>query len=479
MKKKISIRTRVFLEIGAIIAVCLIVLSLVNSKMLENVYLWNAERELKSIAQKIEDITDNSYRSQISALEVSKSVSVDLYDSSDNYIYEGSGAFISGKKLLVISRTEFDDGSYLNILSEEGSSTQYILFGKDFENGYHVEVTSQKDPIQENASIATFVTTVLTMAALCFVLVFISLYVRRFTKPLIKMSEVTAKMSNLDFSEKLSVNRNDEIGALAGNINTLSTSLDTALTELKTTNEQLAQDIEKERTLDNMRKEFTSSASHELKTPIAIIRGYAEGLKMTLPEEDVSSHEYCDIIMNEADKMNALVLNLLEMSLYSSGANKPNKDEFSLNEFIKKFMKKTKPIFAEKEINASFEENDDCRVFGDEKQLENVLSNLISNACSHTKDDKIIRVTTELSGEKAVVNVYNSNSHIDDRDKDNIFSSFYRADKAHSRAEGRFGLGLSIVKSIMDLHGCNCGFKNEENGVTFWFEIEKYDANKN
>lgn len=473
MKKKLGIRARVFLEIGAIITACILILTFLNSRILESVYLWNAERELRSISQKTESISDGSYQAELSDYEASLGVSIYLYDKDDNYLYESRSPFISGKRLWVIKRTENSDGSYFSILSEEGSQTQYILYGKDFDDGKHIEITSQKDPIQENAALATRVTTTVSIAALLFSLVFISLYAKRFTKPLIKMSEVTEKMSGLDFSEKLDIKRNDEIGALSQNINKLSASLDTALTELKTTNESLKEDILREQAIDKMQKEFTSSASHELKTPIAIIRGYAEALSCTL-SENPEALEYCDIIINEADKMNSLVLNMLEASLYSSGVNKPQKVCFSLNGFISSFMKRNEPIFKEKGINAVCELSCDCLVFGDEKQLETVLSNLVSNACSHASGEKLLKVSADTSKEKAVVSVYNSGSFVDDRDKDNIFKSFYRADKAHSRKEGHFGLGLAIVKSITELHGTQCGFKNEEDGVTFFFEIEKY-----
>lgn len=473
MKKKLGIRFRVFLEVGAIFVVSLIALIVVNSQLLDNVYLWNEELSLKQMAQEAEEHIGD-YQSLLREFEVKNGVSIDLYDNNDNYVYEGSGRFVSGNKLIVVSRAENEDGSYFNILQEENSSTQYILYGKDFSNGYHIEITSQKDVIQENASIATRVTTLIAVVAMLLALIYISGYAKRFTKPIIKITETANKMSNLDFSQKCEINSKDEIGILADSINKLSASLDTALTELKTTNEQLVSDIEKERKLEKMRQDFVSSASHELKTPIAIIRGYAEGLKINVSEEDTAMQEYCDIIMNEADKMNSLVLSLLEASLYSSGMKTLNKEDFELNEFIKEYMKAAKPIFEEKEINAKFiDPETKLMVFADKSQIERVLSNYISNACSHTKNEKEIIVSVEDSGEKYKVSVYNSGSFIDDKDKDNIFNSFYRADKAHSRKEGRFGLGLSIVKSIMDMHKCECGFTNKENGVEFWFQVEK------
>ena len=272
----------------------------------------------------------------------------------------------------------------------------------------------------------------IAVVALVLALLYISVYSKRFTKPIIKITDAANKMSNLDFSQKCEINRKDEIGVLADSINKLSSSLDTALTELKTTNEQLVSDIEKERKLEKMRQDFVSSASHELKTPIAIIRGYAEGLKINVDEENTAMQEYCDIIMNEADKMNSLVLSLLEASLYSSGMKTLNKEEFELNEFISEYMKAAKPIFEEKGINAEFIETESAlMVFADKSQIERVLSNYISNACSHTKNEKEIIVSVEDSGEKYKVSVYNSGSFIDDKDKDNIFKIIFLINIQH------------------------------------------------
>lgn len=469
-RRKMGIRTRVFLEIGAIIAVCLIGISIVNSRLVESVYIWNVERSLRSMADDAEKAGEEYY-ALLQEYENTQDVSIDLYDNTDNYLYEGNSKFISGSKLNIVSRSENDDGSYFNVVAAEGSTTQYIVYGKDFLNGYHIEITVQKDPIQENASIATRVTTMLTVCALLLGLVFISGYSKRFTKPLIEMSRVTARLANLDFSEKCNVTRNDEIGALADNINSVSDSLNNALSELREKNTQLMEDIEKERRIEKMRSDFISSASHELKTPIAVIRGYAEGLKMNIDRENDSAAEYCDIIMHEADRMNVLVLNMLEQSLYSSGAKSPDMKEFSVNRFIEDFLKTAAPIFEEKGVNAVYEKAEDLQAFADESQMTTVLSNIVLNACSHASGEKLIKITAEKNDSEIKISVFNTGSRVDDKDKEGIFTAFYRADKAHSRAEGRFGLGLAIVKSITDNHNCKCGFENKEDGITFWFTM--------
>ena len=468
--KKMGIRAKFFLQVGAIIAVCLIGISVVNSQLLEKVYIWNVERSLRSMAQQTEQNIDD-YSVLLSEFEREQGVSIDLYDAQDNYLYEGSGYFVSGNKLNIVSRKENADGSYFNVVSEEGSTTQYILYGKAFKNGFYIEITAKKDPIQENASIATRVTTSITVLTLVIALVFIFDYSRRFTKPLIQMNEVMENIANLDFSTRTNISRNDEIGTLANNINTVSDSLDSALTELREKNAKLQEDIERERRIEKMRQEFVSSASHELKTPIAIIRGYAEGLKMNTEGEDSSVSEYCDIIMRESDKMNELVLNMLEQSLYSSGTKMPEEEYFNISEYVSEFIKSATPIFEDKGVTVECDVAD-FTVYADKKQMTTVLSNIVLNACSHAKNEKIIKISNEKIHNRVKINVFNTGSEISDKDAENIFTSFYRADKAHSRKEGRFGLGLSIVKSIVDNHRCECGFENKENGVEFWFTMK-------
>lgn len=469
-KRKLGIRARLFLEVGAILGACLIAVMFFNSQLLEKVYIWNVERSLQTIAEAAES-AGSGYYYVLSEYERTEGVSIDLYDQTDNMLYEGAGSFISGNKINIISRKENDDGSYFNVVAADGSASQYILYGKDFQNGYHIEIFTEKNPIEENASLAVGVTTAITVLALGLALIFIFDYSRRFTRPFIQMNEVMEKIANLDFSERTMIERNDEIGTLAGNINKVADSLDDALTELREKNDQLLEDIERERQLERMRQEFVSAASHELKTPIAIVRGYAEGLKMNTSEDDEFSKEYCEVIMKEADKMNDLVINMLEQSMYSSGVKAPEKEVFSADEYIRDFLKTIVHITEEKGITVKYD-GTDAMVNGDIRQMTRVLSNIVLNACSHVKGDNIIEITVDKGEEYTRINVFNTGSFIEDKDKDSIFTSFYRADKAHSRKEGRFGLGLSIVKSIIDNHGCECGFENQEDGVTFWFTVK-------
>jgi signal transduction histidine kinase len=193
---------------------------------------------------------------------------------------------------------------------------------------------------------------------------------------------------------------------------------------------------------------------------------------MNISDKDEGLTEYCDTIINEADKMNELVINMLEQSLYSTGTKQPEKEVFDIKEYIEDFLQTANPIFKEKGITVKCYAQE-IPVYGDKNQMTTVLSNIVLNACSHAQGEKIVEISTESDGQYVKVKVFNTGSFVDDKDKDSIFTSFYRADKAHSRKEGRFGLGLSIVKTIVTNHGCDCGFENEENGVTFWFTVEE------
>ena len=245
-----------------------------------------------------------------------------------------------------------------------------------------------------------------------------------------------------------------------------------SLTDLKEKNEQLVQDIQKEQQLDKIRNEFISNASHELKTPISIIQGYAEGLKIGIAEGE-NAEEYCDIIIEESEKMNTLVLKLLEISQYESGFYKLQKSRFNISYAVESLLKPRVKLLKEDGITLCLNINPDYIGYGDVSKIDTVINNYVSNAVSHVSGDKLIIVNCQPVGKKYRVSVFNSGDNIKNEDIDKIWMSFYRADKSHSRAAGRFGLGLSFVKSIQEMHSNDYGIINRENGVEFWFDISK------
>lgn len=474
-RKGMSIRFKMFFELSAIILAAVIIILIISTSYMGDIYLYNEKQELVNTAEHIDslDILSGIYFGTVSTLEIENNISIDIYDSDGAplYLSNQSIAEISGNTT-IIEQEHLNDGSLIEIYENNGK--QYILLKRSLSFGGEVEIYSFKGNVDSNAFVALMLTWGSVILILFASLILVYIYTSRFTKPLIRMSEVTEKMSNMDFSEKCESKTNDEIGALSESINNLSTSLDITLNDLNEKNRQLSDDIEKKQTLEQLRKEFISSISHELKTPIAIIKGYAEGAQLMLEAEDINgAKEYCDIIAKESDRMNGLVFELLELSRYELGDSRLDLEEFELKAFIDDFITSEKIVFEEKGISYSCDIENGVFCQGDIVKLTMVLNNYVSNAISHISGEKQIHISMLDKGDFIRINVFNSGEHINDEDIEKIWKSFYRADKSRSRKEGRYGLGLSIVSAIQNLHETEYGVENTDGGVIFWFDIKK------
>ena len=330
-------------------------------------------------------------------------------------------------------RREFADGSYFETQVLERQNAQYIVYVRPMSFGGTVEMFSRKSTIDDNANAAIAVTTGTGIAALTLALFAVYFYSKRFTKPLIEMRNVTKNIAETDFSHKCTAETRDEIGELAGSINQLSASLEATLADLSEKNRKLQSDIAHEQRVDKMRKDFISNVSHELKTPISIVQGYAEGAKLLCESgNNAKAEEYCDIIVSEAEKMNALVLQLLELSQYESGSMQIRREAFDFAALCADYARANALKFSEKGI--AFEANvpSPCMCFADRVKIQMVLNNYLSNAVSHAAGEKKITLQAEKSGDFWHITVFNTGEPIADEDIGKIWDSFYRADKSHS-----------------------------------------------
>jgi signal transduction histidine kinase len=288
------------------------------------------------------------------------------------------------------------------------------------------------------------------------------------------MSKISQEMSELNFNVKSDVNSKDELGVLSHNLNDMSYKLQQTIEELKEANKKLKKDIEHKEEVDKMRKEFISNVSHELKTPIALIQGYAEGLEECVNDDAESREFYCSVIADEASKMNKMVKELLSLNQLEYGDNILEIDEFSLNMVVKGVISRINYMSQQKNVNIRFIADKDYTIFADEFKIEEVITNYVTNALNHVDDNRVVEVSIkETSDNKIRLSVYNSGENIPNEDLENIWIKFYKVDKARTRAYGGSGIGLSIVKAITDAHGGKCGVINKEHGVEFWFEISK------
>lgn len=302
-------------------------------------------------------------------------------------------------------------------------------------------------------------------------------YSYRFTNPILQMTQVTKELANLHFDTRVDIKTQDELGDLGNSINKMSDQLEISIKDLQSANEKLAADIELKTNIDTMRKEFIANASHELKTPISLIIGYSEAMRLPgLKPEEV--HEYLDIIDDEANKMNKLVMNLLKISQLESGFQQLALEDFSIRDLVEE----TTRLFALKitEKGAILQTDvEDVFIHSDYDSLQTVLTNFLSNALNHVEGERNIRIQSTRREEGTIrITIFNSGKHIPDDSLSRIWESFYKVDKARTRAYGGQGLGLSIVRSSLENLGCRYGVNNVENGVEFFFEVEPISSKK-
>jgi signal transduction histidine kinase len=279
-------------------------------------------------------------------------------------------------------------------------------------------------------------------------------------------------MSDLNFEVKYNVKSKDEIGELGSSINVLSDKLKTTITELKQANNELLKDIQQKTEIDEMRKEFLSNVSHELKTPISLIQGYAEGLKENINEDEENRDFYCEVIMDEANKMNQMVKKLLSLNELEFGNSQVNFARFDIVAIIRSVLDATEILFKQKEVILHFELTEPVYVYADEYLVEQVVTNYISNALNHVEGQKIIEIKLIPRDNSIRVAVFNTGENIPEEDIEKIWIKFYKVDKARTREYGGSGIGLSIVKAIMDSFNKECGVINRPIGVEFWFELD-------
>lgn len=351
--------------------------------------------------------------------------------------------------------------------------SEYLVLVGVLENGDMILMRTAVESIRESAAISNRFLLFAGAAAIISSLLVAFFTTRHITKPLQQLTDISKRMVDLDFNAKYKSNRSNsyEVEELGNHINRLSENLERTISELKTANVELQDDIEKKIQIDEMRKEFLSNVSHELKTPLALIQGYAEGLQECINDEAESREFYCDVIIDEADKMNRMVKKLLTLNQLEFGNDQVVMERFNMTELITGVANSTKILREQKNIRLELENPEEAWVWGDEFKVEEVITNYMSNAINHADGEKVIRVFYTCSEDKLRVSVFNTGQPIPEEDLDKIWVKFYKVDKARTREYGGSGIGLSIVKAIMDSLHQQCGVINHEDGVEFWMEL--------
>ena len=308
--------------------------------------------------------------------------------------------------------------------------------------------------------------------------VIVSYVSRKFGDPISELTGIAKKMANLDFSHKYRItDADDEINNLGKSINAMSDKLERTIKQLRTTNIELEKDIEEKSKIDEMRKSFISDVSHELKTPIALIQGYSEGLLENVNTDEESRKFYAEVILDETNKMDKLVKQLLELMKLEYGKREFQDKKFNLVELEKEVVRKSQVMLEEKQIEIQFKTPEEINVFADDFYIEQVISNYITNAIKHIKEvkgKKYIKIenVVDIEKNKVRVKVFNTGDNIAEENIARIWNRFFKVDESRNREEGGTGIGLSFVKAVMNNYGNVYGVINQENGVEFYLELD-------
>lgn len=485
------IRIKLFATILAVLVLFFVLITVFSTPVLFRVFSFQTYRSLRDTADEINSCVPSSvtYYFDLYSIAANNNIDFEMINADGTVAYTskyggsayGSDRFASsGSTDSEYSKLKNSDnyqhiGDYDNfkIMKKAVTNTEYFVYSGTVDTGETLYLYSEVADVENIVVVAGNVYSFISISLIILMSALYYLLVAKFTKPLVEMNDITKDMAAMNFERKCGNYGNDEIGELGASINTLSTTLDATLMDLKDKNGQLEKDIERRHALDNARKSFINNVSHELKTPIAIISGYAEGLCEGISSDPEVIKEYCQIIHDESQKMNELVVELLELSKLESGAQPFNPGYFDIGAKVSSLLNHLSLLFEQNKITVINYVPPELICYAQEDKIEIVLKNYITNAVSHCSGENRIEIRLREHDGLYEIGVFNTGEHISKLDLPEIWDSFYRADKAHGRSENRFGLGLSIVKSIMTNHGRNYGVENVKNGVVFTFEVSK------
>lgn len=361
----------------------------------------------------------------------------------------------------------------IHIASDQRTQTEYVEMWGVLDNGNLFLFRSPLESIRESVKLANRFLAYVGIGAAALSAVVILWVSRKITEPVMELTRISERMIHLDFDAKYTGKSRTELALLGQNINELSCTLESTISELKSANNELKRDIEKKNKTDEMRREFLSNVSHELKTPIALIQGYAEGLKEGINEDEESRDFYCEVIMDETARMNSMVKKLLTLNQLEFGNDTVTMERFDIVALIRSYLQSAELLLRQKQIKVMMEEYSPVFVWADEFMVEEVFNNYFSNAMNHIAGDRVIDVKLTVRDGTVRISVFNTGQPIPEECVGRIWEKFYKVDKARTREYGGSGVGLSIVKAIMDSLNQEYGVQNYDNGVKFWFELEK------
>ena len=493
-----SVKMKLFLTLSTTVLLIILFLILVNNFALENFYLYKKQSTLKSVYESINDYyktlgQDNDIQTELEKLSIKNNFDILIKDNNGINLYTTNKNFstVIGSINDILDKIndgkeiEKNDNFTIKKQRDSKNGLSYMMLSGKLENGYFLYIRIPLNSIKDSVSISNNFLLMMAGFTILIASIMVTIVSRKFTEPILELNNIAKKMSNLDFSQKYKVtNAKDEINDLGRSINIMSDKLEKTIKQLRSSNIELERDIEEKSKIDEMRKTFISDVSHELKTPIALIQGYSEGLLENVNTDEESRKFYAEVILDETNKMDKLVKQLLELMKLEYGKREFNNKEFNIVELEKEVIRKTNVMIEEKQAQIKFDDSESIQVFADDFYIEQVLTNYLTNALKNVKDiygEKYIKISNEIKKDenKVCIKVFNTGDKISEENLNRIWNRFYKADESRNRADGGTGIGLAFVKAIMGNYDNKYGVNNLENGVEFYFELDMRQMGEN
>ena len=483
-----SVKYKMFLVIGIVSLIFMGLFAFFYIAFYDDFNMLQNKKQLFYIYNSFDQVYDGQVEDDIDFLDEINSfydvkvtiAGADLtvyYDNSYFYNFNEVFPFYnkSGVRLRLEIGPDFqlsEDEEYRYLIqADKNNKFDTLNFLGRLNNGDYIVLKKAIPIIEKNAQYTGSFLLLAGIPSFLFCLLIAYIMSRSFSKPLVRMNNIAKEMTELNFVNRYAGNAHDEIGQLGESLNSLSGQLESTINKLKDSNQQLEKELEKGRQTDEMRKNLIANVSHELKTPLALIRGYAEGLKVNINSSQEDKDFYCNVILEESGRMSKIVMQLMDLAKLEIGKMKLEYEYWDLLDLVDSITEKNSIIFKEKNINL-FKDVPPIQVFADADMMEQVLLNLISNAINHTPQGGKISICHQLMDAKIRLFIFNEGDSIPDDDLEKIWLSFYKVDKARTRAYGGTGIGLTVVKAVMEAHNNSYGANNKDNGVEFWFDID-------
>lgn len=471
----------------------LIAITVINGLFLEKYYITKKTETLTQAANTFEkiqissnpdgtwstDIADEIYKK---SSEKNLSWTIITWDGQTVASMGSNDAMLENRLIGYVYQLDQDKGRQKTLkqtdtyiiqqVSDRFADMDYVESWGTIGDEYYFLIRTPLESIRESVSISNSFYLYVGITIILVSGLALWIITKRITKPISELTLLSRKMSDLDFDAKYESHAGNEIDVLGENFNRMSGQLEKTISELKSANNELQKDIESKIRIDQMRREFLNNVSHELKTPIALVQGYAEGLKENISDDPESREFYCDVIMDEAAKMNKLVKNLLTLNQLEEGRDEMTMERFDIVSLIRGVLQSMDIMIRQKEARVSFDADQPVHVWADEFKIEEVVTNYVSNALNHLEGEKRIEICIHPEKDRVRISVFNTGTPIPEADIPNLWNKFYKVDKARTREYGGSGIGLSIVKAIMEGLRQEYGVQNYDNGVEFWFTLD-------